>query len=211
MTHRLDHFAVGACDLESGVKALEQLIGVTIPAGGKHKMMGTHNALMATGNASYMELIAIDPHAPAPERIRWFSLDSAATKARLAIRPRALCWVVATDDIETVVANSPTDLGDIITLSRDDRTWRLTVPKDGSLPEGGLVPAFIEWSPGRHPSETQADLGIRLKDIKITHPRPEWLKSVFTSLQIAHLATISAGPASLCFEVSSPKGTITLD
>ena len=61
--------------------------------------------------------------------------------ARLSVvlRPRALCWVVDTDDLDALVANSPIDLGEVIHLSRGDRTWRLTVPKDGSLGEHGLT------------------------------------------------------------------------
>lgn len=211
MTQKIDHFAIGAHDLSQGIDELKELLGVTIPLGGKHKIMSTHNALMATGHGTYMEVIAIDYEAPAPERVRWFSLDSAKTKERLSERARALCWVVATDDIEAVVSSSPIDLGEIITLSRDDRTWRLTVPRDGTLPEQGLIPAFIEWSPGIHPSESQADLGIVLESIMITHPEPDKLVAIFRALQIDHFATISKGPRSLCFGVKTPHGTVMLD
>ena len=211
MTNKIDHFAIGTSDLATGIEQMAEVLGMTIPAGGKHVVMGTHNALMSTGNGTYMELIAIDEELPAPKRIRWFTLDAPDTKAHIAKRPRALCWVVATDDIERLVANSPVDLGEIITLSRDGRTWRLTVPQDGSLPEHGLLPAFIEWSPGPHPSQTQPDLGARLAGVTLTHPNPQALHQTLKALAIDHLATITTGPVALSFEITTPTGTVILD
>ena len=211
MANQIDHFTLGARDLASGIKAMDEVLGVTLPMGGKHPAMSTHNCLTATGTGQFMELIAIDQQAPEPERIRWFSLDEERTKERLATRPRALCWVVDTDDLDALVANSPIDLGEVIELSRGDRTWRLTVPKDGSLGEQGLIPAFIEWSPGPHPSTVQADLGIRLQSIRLRHPDPHWLSEVFSALDILELVTIEEGAHALAFDVLTPKGPVTLD
>lgn len=87
---------------------------------------------------------AIDPEAPAPGRTRWFTLDDPATQARLKVGPRVLCWVVGTDGLDAVIAASPVDLGEVVFFQRGERTWRLTVPADGHLPEGGLLPALIE-------------------------------------------------------------------
>jgi len=100
---------------------------------------------MSLGDGSFFELIAIDPEGPKPAQPRWYSLDDPATKERLIKRPRALTWVVNTDDLDSVVAHSPVDLGEIIPVQRGDLTWRLTVPKDGHLAGEGLIPAFIEW------------------------------------------------------------------
>ena len=72
------------------------------------------------------------------------------TRARIAEWPRALCRVVSTPDLSALVDASPIDLGEIVRFWRGERARRLTVPSDGSLPEGDLVPAFIEWSPGPH-------------------------------------------------------------
>ena len=211
MANRIDHFTIGAHDLPSGITTMEQVMGITMPAGGKHPAMSTHNCLTATGIGQFMEMIAIDQQAPTPDRIRWFSLDEERTKSRLAERPRALCWVVDTDDLEALVANSPIDLGEIITLSRGERTWRLTVPRDGSLGEQGLIPAFIEWSPGPHPSTVQPDLGIRLEEITLTHPKVDDLRVIFEALAIDHLVTFKQGTLGLSFDVTTPKGLITLD
>ena len=109
------------------------------------------------------------------------------------------------------MAASPVDLGEIVDFRRGDRTWRLTVPKDGHLPEGGLLPAFIEWSPGPHPSIGQQDLGVRLGGISLTTPEPKRLGNMFATLKIDHLATISEGEPGLKFSVETPLGNVTLD
>jgi len=211
MTNRIDHFAIGARTLDQGVAALAASLGVDIPRGGKHTAMSTHNCVAQSGKESFLEIIAIDPEAPDVDRPRWFTLDEPETQARLADRPRALCWVVGTDDLDAVLQSSPVDLGEVMLFSRGDRSWRLTVPKDGHLPEGGLLPAFIEWSPGPHPSTGMQDLGLRLQTVRLTHPAPESLLQTLRTLGVDHLATLSEGPRALAFELQSPLGTVTLD
>ena len=212
---RIDHFTLGASALSTGLDDFESQTGLRLPAGGFHPVMSTHNAIMSTGERQFMELIAIDPDAPQPERVRWFSLDDPHTKERLRARPRALCWVVETDDLDNLVANSPIDLGEIITLTRGDKRWRLTVPRNGSLPEGGLVPAFIQWeddiASGKHPGETQPDLGARLTEITLTHPNDQWLTEIFDALGILHLAKIKQGARALSFTIKANDKTYLLD
>ena len=211
MNNKIDHFAIGAPDLDQGVTALKQVLGVTVPRGGKHDAMSTHNCVMQAGNESFLEIIAIDPDAPPPGRTRWFTLDDPKTQERLNERPRALCWVVGTDDLDSVVANSPIDLGEVVHFSRGDRTWRLTVPKDGSLPEGGLIPAFIEWSPGTHPSAGMQDLGVTLETVKLTHPDPASIKAILVAIGVDHLATVAEGEMGLSFILETASAAVCLD
>jgi hypothetical protein len=212
MHNKIDHFAIGADTLGQGVAAMETKLGVTVPRGGKHEAMSTHNCVMQSGNESFFELIAIDPDAPAdPGRVRWFTLDDPATKARLAQRPSALCWVVGTDDLDAMIAASPVDLGEVVLFTRGDRSWRLTVPKDGHLPMGGLLPAFIEWSPGPHPSTGQQNLGVTLDKVHLTHPDPDELLTILKALQVDHLAVVQSGDAALSFAMNTPDGAVILD
>ena len=212
MHNKIDHFAIGANHLDQGTDYIETKTGVKVPRGGKHEAMSTHNCVMQSGNESFLELIAIDPDAPAdPGRARWFTLDSADTQKRLLERPRALCWVVGTDNLDAIVASSPVDLGEVVLFTRGDRSWRLTVPKDGSLPMGGLLPAFIEWSPGPHPSTGQQDLGVQLNKVKLSHPNPDELSTILKTLQVDHLAEVTKGEQGLSFELSTPNGTVVLD
>lgn len=212
MHNKIDHFAIGADSLEQGVEAMKSALGVEVPRGGKHDAMSTHNCVMQSGNESFFELISIDPDAPAdPGRTRWFTLDDPATQSRLKEQPRALCWVVGTDDLDALIAASPVDLGEVVLFTRGDRSWRLTVPKDGSLPMGGLLPAFIEWSPGSHPSTGQQNLGVTLENVHLSHPDAEALSEILKALKVDHLAKVHAGPTALSFEVNTPNGRVILD
>lgn len=186
-------------------------LGVTLSPGSKHDLMSTHNCVMQAGNESFFELIAIDPEAPVPSRTRWFTLDDPDTKRRLSERPRALCWVVNTDNLDAVVAASPVPLGEIVKFRRGDRTWRLTVPEDGHLPESGLLPAFIEWSPGPHPSTAQADLGVRLSAIKLSHPQANDFERTLDALLVSPLVDLSEGELALSFEVETPTSLVVID
>lgn len=190
---------------------LAERLGATVPPGAKHALMSTHNCMAQSGNDSFIELIAPDPEAPPPARPRWFSLDDPATRARISERPRPLLWVVGVDDLDATVAAAPLDLGEIVFFRRGARSWRLTVPRDGSVIEGGLVPAFIEWSPGAHPATGHPDIGVRLDRIEIAHPDPAALGATFASLGISHLAALTEGPRSLAFVLTAPAGTVRLD
>ncbi|MEM9205318.1 MAG: VOC family protein [Pseudomonadota bacterium] len=211
LVNKIDHFAIGADALGDGVAYLQKLTGVTVPNGSKHDLMSTHNCVMQAGNERFLELIAIDPEAPDPGRTRWFTLDDPETQARLKERPRALCWVVNTTDLDGTVARSEIDLGEIVFFRRGDRTWRLTVPADGSLPMGGLLPAFIEWSPGPHPSTGQQDLDVTLDRVILYHPNPDELIAILNALSVAHLADVIEGEAGLRFPLSTPNGLVEVD
>jgi len=211
MNNKIDHFAVGADTLTQGIAAMSKQLGVTLEPGSKHDLMSTHNCVMQSGNESFFELIAIDSEAPTPSRTRWFTLDDSTTQERLAVRPRALCWVVNTDDLDSVVAASPVDLGEIVTFTRGDRSWRLTVPADGHLPMQGLLPAFIEWSPGPHPSTAQADHGVALEKIELAHSDPAKLTSMLEALNVQHLATVVKGDTQLSFTLKTDQGSVVID
>jgi len=211
MQNKLDHFAIGADTLEQGIAAMQATLGIEMSYGSKHDLMSTHNCVMQSGNESFFELIAIDPDAPPAPRTRWFTLDDPNTHKRIAERPRALCWVVNTDDLDAVVAASPVELGEIVTFVRGERSWRLTVPTDGHLPEGGLLPAFIEWSPGPHPSTGQKDLGVTIESVNISHPDAAGFTKLLDTLNVAHLAKVTQGDAGLSFSLNSPKGAVVID
>ena len=180
----LDHVTIAAASLESGTRYLQQVLGVGLPPGGKHPDMGTHNRVARVGSGHFLELIAIDPEAPGVPRKRWFGLDDPAVAKRLAERPRAVGWVVRTDNLEQVLASSPVDLGQVLGMSRNSRSWRLTVRSDGTTAFDGLVPAFIEWSPGPHPSEGMAMPGPQLTAIELRHPQAGRLREVLAALGV---------------------------
>lgn len=161
----LDHVVVGTASLDEGCRWLDSKLGVAPAGGGKHALMGTHNALWRL-DCCYLELVAIDPAALDPNRPRWFGLDNPLVQAKLRHRPRLLTWVAATNGIALDVAAAPVDLGQILEAKRDSLAWRITVPKNGSMPSGGAFPTLIQWASGTvSPKAALPEQGLVLKEL----------------------------------------------
>ena len=209
MASRFDHVVIGAAHLGDAADIVEARLGADLTGGGKHPLMATHNRLMRLKDG-YLEVIAIDPNAPIPGRIRWYALDSPETVGRLADGPRALCWVAAVDDIEQAAAGCGYECGRIIEVTRGDLHWRLTVPDDGSLPAGGILPALIEWPLGVNPVATLPDSGLALAGLKASHPFPEMVMNCLTRLGLGHLMEVTEGAPSLGFVFDIADGNILI-
>jgi Glyoxalase-like domain len=170
---QLDHITIAADSLRAGVAYAEAALGVSIPFGGVHPLMGTHNHLLRLGEALFLEIIAPDPAAGPLRRRRWFSLDDPKLRAELAMSPRLLTWVVATDSIETALRQVPRAAGPAITVTRGELTWLISVPPDGAMPFDGAFPTLIEWPRGPHPASRMPDLGCSLVALEVAHPEAE--------------------------------------
>jgi hypothetical protein len=72
------------------------------------------------------------------------------------LAPQPLCWVAAVDNIEQAVSHCGYNPGKIIEVTRDDLRWRLTVPENGELSFGGVLPVLIEWPNGKKPCPKNA-------------------------------------------------------
>jgi hypothetical protein len=155
----LDHLVVAARTLEEGARWVELRLGAAPGGGGKHSAMGTHNRLLSLGPDCYLEVIAIDPDAPAPGRPRWFSMDTPAMAARLARGPALIHWVARTDDIARELAGQPVE---IMEMQRGEFRWRIGVPADGMLRDEGAAPTLIQWIT-RSPAAVLPDRGVRLE------------------------------------------------
>ena len=198
MASRFDHVVIGAAHLGDAAAIVEARLGADLTGGGKHPLMATHNRLMRLADG-YLEVIAIDPDAPAPDRARWYGLDNPETAGRLADGPRALCWVAAVDDIEKAAAGCGYQCGRIIEVTRGDLHWRLTVPDDGSLAAGGILPALIEWPPGVNPVAALPDSGLALAGLRAAHPDPAMVMDCLDRLGLGQLMEITKGAPSLGF------------
>jgi hypothetical protein len=198
----LDHLVIAAPTLTSGVTWLEELLGVPLEAGGQHAFMGTHNRLLRLGNV-YLEVIAIDPDAPAPNRPRWFGLDTFHLE-----QPRLIHWVARTDNLERVAARSLEPLGVVTDAARGDLRWRITIPDDGHLPLDGIVPTLIQWQ-GVHPVSRLAERPCKLISLTAAHPQPERVRAALESIGARLEVSQGAIPA-LTAVISSPNGLLTL-
>ena len=210
MNTGLDHIVIGAATLEQGVAYIREALGIEIPLGGEHLHMGTHNHLMQLGNEIFLEVMAINPQAVAPNRPRWFGLDDPFVKAQLEEQPRLLTWVVNTPDVSSLKQQSIFEFGAIASMNRGDIEWLITIPADGSLPGAGMLPTLIEWRNDTHPSNRYPDLGCSLQKLEIHHPNLDWLKSILESIgahQCVELYPLSANVAPyLVASIETPSG-----
>ena len=210
-TAHIDHLVIGTNDLASGTDWTESRLGAACDGGGAHPLMGTHNRLMRLAGGPYLEVIAIDPDASSPGRLRWFTLDREKTKSRFATGPGALCWVAAVSDIETAVRQCGYDCGQITTVTRGDLQWRLTIPDDGSLPAGGVLPSLIEWPEGMHPVTSLAETDIYLDTIHLTHPDPAHIEACLDRLGLASIATVNSGDIAIAFSMQRSGTRLYID
>jgi hypothetical protein len=123
--------------------------------------MGTHNALLKLGESTYLEVLAVDPAARPPSYPRWFGLDD----MRPDSAPRLAAWVARVDDVHEARDAVPA-LGDVMTMSRGALTWLITIPSDGSLSVGGVMPVLIQWTDGSHPAQSLANSGCTLNALR---------------------------------------------
>ena len=161
MSRPIDHLVVAARTLDEGAAWVRERLGAGCVAGGKHATMGTHNRLLSLGPETYLEVIAIDPEAPAPARPRWFELDTAAMRERRARGPALVHWMERTRDLEAELASYPAQVR-IESFTRSGLRWRLALTADGSFPGGGTLPTLIQWD-GADPCASLPDAGIRLE------------------------------------------------
>ncbi len=206
---QLDRIAVTAPSRDSGVAWVEAALSVPLQPGGEDPRMGTHNALLRLGDSAYLEVIAVDPAAPAPGRPRWFRLDRIAPDAS----PRLATWIVRTDDIRAASLGAQS-LGEIEPMTRGTLNWLIAIPADGSLPGDGLVPTLIEWKTEPHPSLLLEDQGCALVRLGGFHSDTEQILRTLESLglqQTLVLHRLSPGERPyLVAEIRTPAGLMTL-
>jgi len=214
----IDHITVAAATLGDGVAWVEERLGgVRVPVGGAHPVMGTHNHLLRLGDALFLEIIAPDPAVPnPPRRPRWYALDDAEFLHRLRQEgPRLATWVARTTDIAAAVGRSPIPLGAPERVGRGGLEWLITVPSDGALPEGGVMPTLIQWPRDRaHPAAGMPDLGFRLLGLELRHPAPDRLDAALDAIGLDRAGILSIdgrpGPASLRARLAAPSGAIVV-
>ena len=210
LSSKIDHIVIGAKELLAETKQLEAFLNAKFLPGGKHSLMGTHNRLLKLQDSIYLEVIAIDPNACPPGTVdgrkRWFSLDNEFTKKRLSRAAQPLTWVLAVKDIHYASARCGYDPGEIIEVSRDKLKWRLTVPADGSLSEGGTLPSLIEWPNGRNPTHQMPESGVRLEHIVISHPEPRLILEMQNKLNWVGPLRLTKGKKCLKFQFRKGNG-----
>ena len=203
----IDHVVYGVDDLQAGVEELAEWLGVRAAPGGKHVGRGTHNALLALGGDSYLEIIAIDPDQPAAAGEVSFALD------RLRL-PRLVGWAASVTDIEHAARRARDrgyDPGPIQAMNRQRPDgvlleWQLTrkPPDPARIP----VPFLIDWGGSPHPSQASPP-GVILVELRAEHPSPDDLRRILAALSV-DLAVDRAQEAALTATLDTPKGKIMM-
>lgn len=222
-TVRIDHLVVAAPTLEAGIAHVAASLDISADAfspGGQHPGMGTHNGLLGLWGGVYLEVIAVDPSAPAPERKRWFGLDSKAVKARLADGPYLAHWVARVDRPRQLALwqqQYPDRIAPLVPMQRGDFAWHISVPENGAFPTwkrngDGLLPSLIQWDLPIHPSDRLPYHGLALKRLNGFHANVTSLAKHLDWLGASSLIALEpslVGP-SLAAEFETPNGPRTL-
>ncbi|MGA2010743.1 MAG: VOC family protein [Solirubrobacteraceae bacterium] len=141
----IDHVIYGTSDLDGAAARIEAELGVPAAAGGRHDGVGTENRIVALGDGSFIELLAI-----ADEREARSSALGAALLAGIAGGDGLLGWAVAVQDVGSVAAR----LGlAVTTVGRQGMTASLVGVKE-ALGEPCL-PFFIQRAEARFASEVE--------------------------------------------------------
>ena len=184
---------------------MEEGFGVRAQAGGKHIGLGTHNALLALGPRTYLEIIAPDPSQPQPSVPRPAGTDRAG-------RGRLAGWAITCPDIDAAVAGARSrgyDPGEVADMQRASPTgavlrWRLTL----NAAPGSLVPFLISWGDTEHPARS-APRGLTLESFHLEHPDPASLGPVLGALGADAEIRPAAAPA-LIAHLRGPNGSKAL-
>lgn len=192
-----DHIVIACTDLDEGAAMLSGLLRAAPEPGGKHAFMGTHNRLWRMGVREYIELIAIDPEAPAPAHPRWFGLD------QFDGPPRLVAWVCRMSNLKAPEGST------IMKARRGDLSWRITIPDSGVSAMNGLDPLRIDWGDGPHPADAMPDHGLRLIGLDLTWPKPPRLPITDPRIKVK-AGEVAAAGAGLVAHISTPQGKVTL-
>ena len=211
MDPRIDHIVIGAANLISGTNILESKLNTKFSPGGEHLTMGTHNNLLKLQSDIYLEVIANNPNVDKPSRPRWFSLDEDRTKEKIKHSPRTLCWVLEVENIENTVKKCGYNPGEILQISRDELTWKITVPYNGMLVDNGVLPVLIEWPNGQHPSKKLTNNNISINTLSLFHPEPSKIKNIISNLIESDLIRVSQGVPKIELILTTQNRKILID
>jgi hypothetical protein len=201
----VDHLIYAVPDLAAAVADLEGRFGVRAQAGGRHIGLGTHNALLALGPRTYLEIIAPDPDQPEPSIPRPFGIGGVT-------RGELVGWALACDDIDQAVARARSrgyDPGEVDDGHRVGPAGTVLRWRGAYSPVAdGLVPFLICWGGTEHPARS-APHGLILTSVQIEHPDPPSLAPPLMALG-ADVEVRPAKTPALVAHLSGPNGSKVL-
>ena len=204
----IDHLVFVSPDLDAGVEHVASFTGVRAVAGGAHPGRGTHNALAAFDDETYLEIIGIDPNQPDPEGPRPFGLtpSSAMQLATFAVHPTGSESIAA---VAAILRDAGFDPGPVGPMSRTRPdgvvlNWHLT--HAGAPVADGAIPFVIDWGQTPNPAASLPALG-ELTCLRIVHPATEVRELVGT---LDPRIAADRGHVRLEAEIATASGAVTL-
>jgi hypothetical protein len=204
---KIDHLVYATPELETGIAAIEKLLGVRPALGGRHPGYGTRNALVSLGNDVYLEVIGPDPEQPEPEGPRVFRIDE-LDEARL------VTWAAKESALESRVraaSRGGVELGEILSGGRQTPdgaflSWKVTDPR--VIHGHGLVPFLIDWGSTPHPAHS-APQGCALIELRAEHPEAARVREMLSAVGQDLVVNSSSAPA-LAATIETPRGRVEL-
>lgn len=194
-------------DLDVGIAAIENLLGVRAAIGGQHLGFGTRNALLSLGPSTYFEIVGPDPAQPKPPGPRRFGVDD--LKA-----PTLIGWVSRSTLLPELVARARAQgiaMGDALVGGRtlpDGSALTFGYTDPSAVLEHRLVPYFMDWGTSPHPGTT-APQGARLVGLRLEHPDPSRIQRMLRALNLD--VPVARGPDPLIIAtIEGRKGRVEL-
>ncbi|HFA48835.1 MAG TPA: VOC family protein [Bacteroidetes bacterium] len=203
----VDHIVYAVPNLEEAISDIEKKLGVAPEPGGRHKSLGTHNALVNLGNGCYLELIAADPDNTTFSGEHWMGID-------LITQPTITRWAVKTNDLDRDIhylREVDPRLGNIKggTRKKPDGTkfiWKASMPLPA--PKVEILPFIIDWKGREHPTKSLPD-ACKLIELRATHPTPYFMETAIHAMNVDIKLGV-ADEASITAVIESPNGVVEL-
>ena len=197
----LDHLVVAGPDFDTAIRWVESRLGVPLLPGGRHPAWGTRNSILPIGPSCYLEVIGPEQPGTRPPLFGIPALTS----------PKLVTWAAKSEDLALTLVQARAldiDLGARMPgrRVREDGTvlsWELTDP--ASERESGLIPFFIDWKNGLHPSGDGAR-EVELVRVDAQHPDPEPLMERLEALGAP--LSIQVGPVPSLSAMLSVRGKL---
>ncbi len=205
--HSFDHLVIGISDLDAGAARVAELTGVEPVFGGEHPHTGTHNALAALGEGSYLEIVAPRPGAETAG-------SQLATWVAAIDQLTPILWAISTTDAQATRA----DLASAGFGTSEPRPGSRQTPEGGVLewrvfglatPELAAAPFFIEWGASTPHPATTSPAGCRLTRLEVTSNDNAAMRRLLAALGVEAWVVDGPRPA-LRAELSCPNGLVEL-
>lgn len=205
--HNIDHFMIAANDLDRLSREFTEATGVPVAEGGSHPDLGTHNKLIATTSATYLELIAPSPALDARSDLR---------EAIEHIEEPQLHRIIALGSLdrfpEIVEAYRRAGVAAVVRpLSRRSASgevlrWHLLMPA-GRNDYGVFAPLFIDWGTATHPSRSLPPAPCTVMGCRAGHPHSDGIAALWKEIGF-DLPVVQAPQARITLTLDTPKGLV---